>query len=77
LREYERIIRDRLLALWANRKPNDITRADVIELVKRIRDGAPYEANHVLQTVNTVFNFGIENEIVEANLANRMRRWKR
>jgi integrase len=76
LQEYERIIRNRLLPLWGNRKPNDIARADVIALVKGIRDSAPYEANRVLAMVSIVFNFGVENEIVEGNPASHMKKWK-
>ena len=71
--EDERIIERELKPAWANRKAGEITRRDVKSLLDGIvRRGSPIAANRTAALVSTIFNFGVEEEIVEANPAYRI-----
>src|SRR5208283_3076541 len=76
--EDERIINRELLPNWGSRKAHEITRKDVIELVNgiamRSEKPAPVQANRTLALISTIFNFGVDNEIVDSNPAARVRK---
>lgn len=80
--EDERIIAQYLLPEWKHRKASKIFRRDVKALVCAIAAGdveqdrkpAPVMANRVLALISTIYNFGIEEESVEANPAYRVKR---
>ena len=55
---------------WHGRKAADVSRADVVDLLNRIKDsGAGVMSNRVLACVRKAFNYGIKNGLVEANPA--------
>jgi integrase len=76
--EDKRIINRELLPKWGGRKAHEITRKNVIELINRIAmrsdKPAPVVANRTLALISTIFNFGVDNEIVESNPAARVRK---
>jgi len=76
--EDERIINRELFPNWGSRKAHEITRKDVIELVNEIamrsEKPAPVQANRTLALISTIFNFGVDNEIVDSNPAARVRK---
>ena len=87
-REDERQINLYLLPAWRHRKVKDITRRDVRELVEGIAErrlrkgttedgqdkvGAPIMANRVLSLVKKMFNFALDREWIDANLAARLK----
>jgi integrase len=80
--EDQRIISQYLLPEWKHRKASKILRRDVKALVSAIAAGdaeqdrkpAPVMANRVLALISTIYNFGIEEESVEANPAYRVKR---
>lgn len=60
---------------WRDRPASAITRSDVRELLEAVVDrGAPVAANRLLALVRKVFNFGLDQEWVEANPAQRVAR---
>ena len=64
-----------MLPAWRNRKPDDITRRDVKALLNRILErGAPIAANRTLALISKIFNYSVEEEVVEANPAYRLQR---
>jgi integrase len=67
--EEDQKMQDRdLLPAWENRKANDITRREVMELLEAIRDrGAPVRANRTLACVRKIYNWGIEAGLLETN----------
>lgn len=73
-REDARMIRAELDD-WRDRPAGSITRSDVRELLEAVVDrGAPVAANRLLALVRKVFNFGFDQEWVEANPAQRVTR---
>jgi integrase len=56
-----------VLPYWASRKLVDITRADVINLLDHIADGAPIQANRVRALLSKFFRFAISKALCEAN----------
>lgn len=67
-REDERIIEKDLFPDWKTRKAKEIRRSDVKALLtKKVESGAPIQANRVLALIRKIFNFGIQEEILEAN----------
>ncbi len=72
--EDERKLRKDLLPVWGSRKATDIARRDVIGLLEGIVErGSPVAANRTLALVSRMFNFGIDEEILEHNPAQRVR----
>jgi integrase len=56
---------------WGDRKAKDITKADVIALLKPVRDaGKRAEAVHVLSLVTGLFNFAVDDDGLEAITTN-------
>jgi integrase len=63
--ETERLFRLHVLPTWGGRKVEDITRADVIELLDGIVDqGSPIAANRTLAATRKLFNWCVERSII-------------
>ena len=72
-REDERMINAYLRDLY-DQKAGDITRGQIKSLLRDIKvRGAPVQANRVLALVRKMYNFGLDEEIVEANPAARIK----
>ncbi len=66
--EDERIINRDLIPKWGTRKPEDISRRDVIELLDGITDrGSPVQANRVLAVVRKLFGWCVERAILDVS----------
>jgi integrase len=66
--ETERRFRKYVLPHWGERRIQDITRRDVIELLDGIVDsGTPVAANRMLSTLKTLFGWLIDRAVVEAS----------
>jgi len=66
--EDKRLLNLDVLPRWQNLKAKDIRRRDVQEMLKAIIDrGSPIVANRVLAVTRKVFNWGIEQDLIEAN----------
>jgi len=73
-KEDQRKIDIELLPAWKTRKAKDVSRRDVIRLVEGIVErGSPVSANRTLALISKIFNFGIEQEAVETNPAQRVK----
>jgi integrase len=75
LRQYRQILDAELLPAWKDRPVTSITRRDVIQLVDRIHDRAPVQANRTLATIKVLFNEGLSREFpsLEYNPAHRVK----
>ena len=72
--EEERRIRKDLLPAWKNLRADDIKRKHVLDLVHKIKDrGSPVMANRVLALIKRIYNFGIDNGLIEATPAFRIK----
>ncbi len=70
----ERLFRKDVLPVWGALKAKSITRRDAIKLVDQIVDrGSPVMANRALSTLRTVWNFGLDRDIVDSTPFARMR----
>ena len=59
-----------LLPRFGNRKAADLTRKEIRQLLSEIADrGAPILANRTLEIVRKIYNWAIEEEIIDANPA--------
>jgi integrase len=67
--EDKRIIHTDLLPTWAERKACDIQRKDVIALLDTIgtQRNAPVMANRTRALLSSIFNFGVERELVQSS----------
>jgi integrase len=64
-----------VLPRWGKRPYVQIKRGDVIELIEElIKAGKPTLANRVQSLISTVFTFGLDAELVEANPCHRLRK---
>lgn len=64
-----------LLPRFKNRKAASIKRREVITLLEEIADrGAPVGANRTLEIIRRIYNWGIEQEIVEINPCQRIKK---
>ena len=71
--EDERMIRSNLLPALGGIKADAVTKADVLRMVHVIMDrGASYQANRNLSLVRTVFNWGLNHDLVQTNPALRI-----
>ncbi len=71
--EDERMIRCNLLPALGAIKADAVSKADVLRMVHAIMDrGAKYQANRNLSLVRTVFNWGLNHDLVQANPALRI-----
>ena len=73
--EDERNLRLHVLPKWGHRPYETIARRDCIELLELIvAAGKPIAANRVHAVVSTVFAFAIDNDLIGANPASRLRK---
>ena len=64
-----------VLPHWRSRAASAIKRGDVIELVERlISDGKPTLANRIQSLVSSIFTFGMDAAVVEANPCHRLKK---
>jgi integrase len=71
----ERNLRKHILPRWANRRYDEIGRADVIELVESlVTDGKPTLANRVQALVSSIYSFALDADLVRGNPCSRLRR---
>jgi integrase len=71
--EKRKLLEAEILPKWKNFRIADIKRRDVIALVDSIAArGARIHSNRVLALINSIFNFAISKEIIEANPAHRV-----
>ncbi len=67
-KEDERMLEKDVLPGWGKRKAKDISRRDVIRLLDGIVDrGSPIVANRTLEIIRKMFNFAIEQDIIQAS----------
>lgn len=59
----EREIRNDLIPAWKDMPLTEITRRDVIELVERIAERAPYQAHAAFGHARTFFNWAIDRDV--------------
>lgn len=72
--EDERILRTELLPQWRRVRASDIQRRDVRAIVEAVGErGAPVMANRVLALVRKMFNFAIEQDLIESNPCHGLR----
>ena len=73
--EDERNLRKHVLPKWGDRPYDSITRRDVIELLENIvAADKPVAANRVHAVISIVFSYAIDNDLVGANPASRLRK---
>jgi integrase len=66
--EVERVFKLHILPIWRERRVQEITRRDVVELLDGIVDaGKPVAANRTLATVRKFFNWLIERSVLDAS----------
>lgn len=70
-----RIINKDLLPVWKNKHSKEISRRDVISRISAIHDrGAPVAANRTLALIKKMFNFGIDQALVDSNPCFRVKK---
>ena len=71
----ERCLQMHILPVWANRRYDQIERADVIELVETIvGKGTPVQANRVQALVSKIFSFAVDAALLKFNPCSRLRK---
>ena len=60
--EVARNIRREFISRWGARPISDVTRSDVIEMVKEVKKRAPYQSRNLLGSLKTLFDWGIEQD---------------
>jgi len=71
--EDERMLRSNLLPALGAMKAEAITKSDVLRVIHGIMDrGASYQANRNLALVRTVFNWGLDHDLITVNPALRI-----
>jgi integrase len=71
----ERNLRLHVLPKWQNRRYDEVSRADVIELVEGlVTAGKPTLANRVQALLSSIFSFGMDADLVRGNPCARLRR---
>jgi integrase len=73
-KEMQRIINTDLLPHWSAKPIATITRADVKSIIREKARTAPYSANRLLSVVSKIFSWALDEEIVGASPAVRIRR---
>jgi integrase len=68
-------IRREFVGRWGARPISDITRSDVIAMVKEIKTRAPYQARNLLGSLKTMFDWAIEQDVygLEASPCDRIK----
>lgn len=73
-KEDERVFKKDVLPIWGSRKIDGVSKRDVSELLNRIIDrGSPIAANNTFERVRQLFNFSIEQGIIEHSPCDRMK----
>ena len=72
--EMQRIINTDLLPAWGRKPIATITRADVKALIREKARTAPIAANRLLSVISKIFSWALDEEIVGASPAVRIRR---
>jgi site-specific recombinase XerD len=63
--EVERLFKLHVLPFWGERRVQDITRRDVVELLDRIADrGTPIAANRTFAAIRKLFNWAEERSVL-------------
>jgi len=71
--EDTRILRKDFLPLWGRRLARDIRRNDVTSAIDEIKKRGPIIANRSLFVLGRLFNFGLDNELIENSPAARVK----
>lgn len=72
--DVKRAVEARVIPQWGQRPLTEIRRADVNELVRELRKGAPIRANRVLAYLKTFFGWAVDQELIEASPAAAVKR---
>ena len=72
--EMQRIINADLLPVWGNKPIGSITRADCKTLIREKARTAPIAANRLLSLISKIFSWALDEEIIEASPAVRLKR---
>jgi integrase len=72
--DVKRAVEAHVVPQWGQRPLSDIRRADVNELARELRKGAPIRANRVLAYLKTFFGWAVDQELVEASPAAAVKR---
>jgi len=72
--EMQRKLNVELLPAWADRPIASITRADVKSLLRETARRSPIGANRLLALISSIFSWALEEEIVQASPAARLKR---
>lgn len=72
--EIKRKFENDILPHWGRRRVDEITRAEVRELVRNKAKGSPVAANRLLAAIKTFFNWCIDEDLIEHSPANRVKR---
>ena len=73
LREYTRIINKNLIPTFGTMKARAIQRRDIVAFLAHKAEKTPSEANHARAIMCRIYNWGIENDIVESNPVQHVR----
>jgi integrase len=63
----ERLLRRVILPEWRHRAVTDLTRRDVREFVQAIAERAPIQANRTLALLSKLFNFALDEELIQVS----------
>ncbi len=66
-KEDERRINNVLAPRWGTLRANDLTRAQVRAFLEKLAEDAPIEANRVHALIRKIYNWAIQNDILEAS----------
>jgi integrase len=64
----ERTLRNDVLPAIGKLKAKDVRRRDIIRLLDKVKERSPIMANRTLEIVRKMFNWGVSQDIVEANI---------
>lgn len=71
--QIERMLRVEIPANWHDRPVTDITRAEIRSLHEKKAKKAPIAANRVLGVIKTIFFYALEQDLIDANPAERIK----
>jgi len=71
--EDARILRKDFLPLWGRKLARDVRRNDVTSAIDEIKKRGPIIANRSLFVLGRLFNFGLDNELIESSPAARVK----
>jgi integrase len=67
-------LRSHVLPQWRERPVHEIRRADIVALIRTLREELPIEANRVLSYLKTMFGWMVDQAMIEASPAQSIRR---